>query len=387
MRKLAIVGIAVWLTCWCVLSLCFNSPAYAEKIPALSEIPAGLSPEAHTRLSQQKQALEKELADFQAAAAVFNAKDAKDQSDAEYTSLDEWRTRYINAAKAFNREVADAVSAFQKGEATEKERRLLWEKINKLVSADQQRYRHQLDALMWEAKHLQPQSPAGPRTIHEGIMLGLFDPQKTAVEKYAGFKSPFSGKPYLPEEVFATTDSNDASEALRGLLDNHYFGAYTLNTAYGKKLIAKLQGTHFERLVAHSNGATIAEALIRAHVITVDELNVVGGDRCMVNKFGLQELIASGSVTRVVVWTNPGDVIPMGSSSTLLSPFGPTGSLPVATTALYFSEVLMGAQGRRHAGGGSLSNRFQIRRAGDAPRQLRRPQLKGLFSEHGEIFE
>ena len=57
---------------------------------------------------QQKQTLEKELGEFQAAAAAFNAKGAKEQSDAEYEKLDARRTRYINAAKAFNQKVAEA---------------------------------------------------------------------------------------------------------------------------------------------------------------------------------------------------------------------------------------------------------------------------------------
>lgn len=107
MKKLTIIGIAAWFTYWCIFSLCLISPAYAEKIPALSEIPAGLSLEVQAQLSQQKQNLEKELADFQAAAAVFNAKDAKDQSDSEYERLDAWKNRYINKAKAFNQAVKD----------------------------------------------------------------------------------------------------------------------------------------------------------------------------------------------------------------------------------------------------------------------------------------
>jgi len=98
----------VELILWSVLSFILVTPAHAQKIPALSAVPEDLSSEVRTHLSQRKQALEKDLADFQAAAKVFNAKDAKDQTDAEYTALDTWRTRYINAAKAFNQEVAQA---------------------------------------------------------------------------------------------------------------------------------------------------------------------------------------------------------------------------------------------------------------------------------------
>jgi hypothetical protein len=86
----------------------FITPACAEKIPALSEIPAELSRETSTQLSLQKQALEKELADLQAAAAAFNAKNAKDQNDSEYEDLSVWRARYINAVKAFNQMVVSS---------------------------------------------------------------------------------------------------------------------------------------------------------------------------------------------------------------------------------------------------------------------------------------
>ena len=108
MRALSLTATVIWLACWCGWSLSFTTPVYAEKIPALVEIPADLPLETRVHLMQRKGALEKELARFQAAAAKFNAKDAKDQSDSEYAALDAWRTRYINAAKAFNREVAEA---------------------------------------------------------------------------------------------------------------------------------------------------------------------------------------------------------------------------------------------------------------------------------------
>ena len=68
------------------------------------------------------------------------------------------------------------------------------------------------------------------------------------------------------------------------------------------------------RLTAHSNGATIAEALVRQGVITVDELNIVGGDRSLANVSELQDLLDSGKVKRVRVWINPGDPVPSISS-------------------------------------------------------------------------
>lgn len=110
MRKLILIAAACFLS-WYMMSLLIVTPAYAEKIPALSEIPADLPDSSRVQLTQRKQALERDLADFQASAAKFNARDAKDQSDSEYEALDAWRTRCINAAKAFNKDVVDAAEA------------------------------------------------------------------------------------------------------------------------------------------------------------------------------------------------------------------------------------------------------------------------------------
>jgi hypothetical protein len=342
---------------WLLFSWLLPERAFAEPIPAVRTVPAGLPPEVRTRLSRERESLDQELQAFLSDAERFNAKPAESQTDAEFAALGERRAQYISRANAFNREVAQAsalreiqtaaAAALQKIGTADPARRLLVDKITKFVSEDLQRYQDQLEALMAEVDHLKAPGVKVTRQIHEGIILGLMDPQEKVAEKYKDLRSLFTHEPYITSDanfVFATTNTNDpASEAVRGLLDNHYLGAYTLNTKYGKELVARLQGTHFDRLLAHSNGATIAEALIRRGVIKVDELNVIGGDRSMVNKLGLQELIASGTVKRVVVWINPGDVVPAGSSAALLSPFGPTGSLPVATTALYFSEYLTGA--------------------------------------------
>ena len=108
MRKAGLPVILLWLAFWCVSSLPLDPPVYAEKIPGLSEVPADLPLDVRVQFGQRRQALEKDLADFQAAAAAFNAKEAKDQGEAEYQALDAWRTRYISAAKAFNQEVAEA---------------------------------------------------------------------------------------------------------------------------------------------------------------------------------------------------------------------------------------------------------------------------------------
>jgi hypothetical protein len=81
-----------------------------------------------------------------------------------------------------------------------------------------------------------------------------------------------------------------------------------------------MSGNHYNTLYAHSNGATVSEALIRNGIITVDELHIMGGDRSMMNFDAYNELVEKGLVKKIVVWYTPGDMIPKGSSSLLLHP-------------------------------------------------------------------
>jgi hypothetical protein len=175
--------------------------------------------------------------------------------------------------------------------------------------------------------------------VSEGVILGMRDPDESQLY---GSRSPFTGKKFEQGSVFASTDRKDwTQEGERVLADNLTVGEATLNTPYGKQLIERLDGVHFGILNAHSNGATVAEALIRKGIIKVDELNIMGGDRSLINRMGLQELIDTGKVKRITVWTNPGDPVPLGSSYVLPTPIRPLGSLSLTDTAAYYARRLM----------------------------------------------
>ena len=229
------------------------------------------------------------------------------------------------------------------------QQRLFVEKRDKVIQDDRAYHNTQLERLMAEADHINVPPPASGH-IHEGIILGLFDPQDEAETALINTKSPFSGLAYTKEDIFSSADSKTAHEALRGFLDNQTIGEYTLNTEYGKQLIARLNGKHVDRLIAHSNGGTIAEALIKKGIIKVDELNIMGGDRSLVNQHGYQNLIDSGKVKRVIVWVNPGDVIPVGSSLPYVTPMGGVSVAPLITSAEHYANELTGT----HQGGDAI---------------------------------
>lgn len=219
------------------------------------------------------------------------------------------------------------------------------EKILEAVKKDSVAYSRQLQKLVSDISRIKVPPPSAPHKIHEGVILGLFNTDEinaiTDTSKHV--VSPYTGKEYKKDEFFATSDRVSVKELYRGLMDNNYLGEYTLNTEHGKKLIERLEGTQFDRLIAHSNGATVAEALIRKGVIQVDELNIIGGDRSLINQISYMELIATGKVKRVVVWTNPGDVIPLGSSAAvLMSPIVVAKEQYIDMASSYLSTLLTG---------------------------------------------
>lgn len=214
-----------------------------------------------------------------------------------------------NAAAAARERYQRELAAYNLAVEAKKEAdKMFLEKLNRDLTT----YNAQLRKLENEVSYVPSLTPKPTRVIHEGVMLGLKNTQ--TVNSIHGLTSPWSKKAYESEAIFATTDDLSNMELLRGFLDNNYLGEYTLNTPYGQQLIERIRGTHFDRLVAHSNGATVAEALIRRGIITVNELNVMGGDRSFVNFGGWNELITSGKVARVVVWVNPGDPVPFGTT-------------------------------------------------------------------------
>jgi tetratricopeptide (TPR) repeat protein len=263
----------------------------------------------------------------------------------------QWGTAvsFYRKALEYDPENDDALYNLKKAESKiVEQQRLYVESRDKTIEQDRQNYNRQLEKLMVEADHINVPPPPSTH-IHEGIILGLFDAEEAA-SALTAVPSPFTRRQYKKDEVFPSTDSTSASEALRGFYDNKTIGEYTLNTEYGRRLIEKLKDMQFDRLLAHSNGATIAEALIKKGIIRVNELNIIGGDRSLINQFGYQNLIDSGKVKRVIVWVNPGDIVPIGSSLQYVTPMGGVNVVPLFTSAEHATNQLTGT----HRGGDAI---------------------------------
>ena len=180
------------------------------------------------------------------------------------------------------------------------------------VGEEQDIYKSQLDKLRKNMNGVVPPLSKSTINIHEGVILGTTNTEECNKIVKLNLKSPFNDS---AQHVFATSVDSSNWDFKRAVLDNFTYGQYTINqTAYGRELAKKLNGTHFDRLIAHSNGGTVADALIQENIITVEELDIIGGDHSYVNWSEYNALIASGKVKRIVVWINPGDPVPMGTS-------------------------------------------------------------------------
>jgi hypothetical protein len=183
-------------------------------------------------------------------------------------------------------------------------------------NSDRKKYKTQLERLEAIKSKVPPLGYFDEKKkVESGFMLGIFNEETEYLTNPDKLINPFNGKSYKEGEFFAGTDRVSSFEICRALLDSWTIGEYTLSTDYGKKLVQRINGTHFKTLIAHSNGATITEALIRDGHIKVDELNIIGGDRSLMNNDGYDALIKQYGVKKIIVWVNPYDLVPVGSSS------------------------------------------------------------------------
>ena len=81
-----------------------------------------------------------------------------------------------------------------------------------------------------------------------------------------------------------------------------------------------MRGTHFKRLILHSNGATVGQALLRQGIITADAVEIMGGDRSWVGGKEIRKLVASKKVKTARVWLDSRDPVAMLSKEFPFTP-------------------------------------------------------------------
>jgi hypothetical protein len=185
------------------------------------------------------------------------------------------------------------------------------------IDRSQERLLHEIDDL----KLPRPQSYT---RVREGVIGGMCTDAEWARQLASKGWSPFTGK--LKNGMGTTVVSfgtpgqkescpYDIREIGRVVGDHLTVGEVSLRTPQAEAAIAALAGKDFDRLIVHSNGASVVQALLtHGGVMRVKELHIMGGDGSMANGPALQALLDSGAVNRIVVWRTVKDPIPMGTS-------------------------------------------------------------------------
>ncbi len=209
-----------------------------------------------------------------------------------------------------------------------------WRQVQEKMLAERNELERQNSGVQLQLKQMEFPVPPTYERMHEVVILGA-DTDAGSVREMESVKSPWSDK--TPAEMnqaageakrngkpgvggarvvsFGTlktgTPEQIAEEVARVAGDHFTDGQVSLNTPQGKAMVEALSGKEIDRLIVHSNGAPIAEALIQdeRNLIKVNELNIVGGDRSLLNGHTYQKLLDSGKVKRVVVWLNVNDPI------------------------------------------------------------------------------
>jgi hypothetical protein len=180
--------------------------------------------------------------------------------------------------------------------------------LDLLIKTDLNR-RGQTMEKMAQALHRFP-APPPPVTEYKTILfMGTGNSQEDAdayLRKH--FRNPLTGEVY--EQIYAFGQHGVGKDLLRVIFD-HVLAEKDFLAPSTFEKCARLKEVRINHLVAHSNGATVAEVLIKNNFIKVRELTLLGGDRTLTNLPALEKLAKDKGIERINVFVNQGDTIPL----------------------------------------------------------------------------
>lgn len=178
-------------------------------------------------------------------------------------------------------------------------------------------------------------APSVPRRLKELVVLGANTDGEVARELAASGTSPFEQVSYAelngatangdgdPRALVVSfgepaqgTLEGEAREVHRFLGDHPTRGAVSLGEPQAQEALRRIGDyTEVERAIAHSNGASVIEALLETRHLKIGELHIAGGDGALARGDYYQELVDAGKVGKVVIWVNARDPVPWGTSA------------------------------------------------------------------------
>lgn len=155
--------------------------------------------------------------------------------------------------------------------------------------------------------------PSPVATYDSILILGTFNtPEDAQRAILARAENPFSGRAY--DSIFGMGEAGFFAEISRVSLD-HFLASTNRLSSSSMNSLGILKGATVREVVAHSNGAKIAEVLIRAGSIRgVKVLRILGGDASLMDLARFDQLAKEKNIKIYVyaVKKDPVPLIPLG---------------------------------------------------------------------------
>ncbi len=149
------------------------------------------------------------------------------------------------------------------------------------------------------------------RTCDDLLLLGVGANDDVAAD-YGALSNPFTGVPYGKGCSYGFAHGPEWLDLVTRGIPDHLLHSVDLLSPITHLSLAKFPRVmHAPRLVVHSNGLMVAEALIRAHrIVGVKELRILGGDAVLMHLEDLQRL-ANDNGIMIKIYAIKSDPVPL----------------------------------------------------------------------------
>lgn len=200
----------------------------------------------------------------------------------------------------------------------------LWDEFQKNMSIAKKKLDKDKIIIEQELTKIKSTKQKTKTRYNEGVILSMYTEQLSNKGFKDSLESPFTGIPYNQMNTQNNSSNNiDSGVVIVSFVipkedidplevasrrDNYIpTEKFSLGSPQAKAELNKLKYKSFNRLIAHSNGATVAECLLNNSLIEVSELNIIGGEKSLINGKSLQQLLDNGTVQKIVVWVKLDD--------------------------------------------------------------------------------
>lgn len=295
--------------------------------PSINIVPTGLAKSSFQLYSDKSQKLKLESAKLIEDKKLSDKKlkeSPTDQTKSELAILITKENELRAKIRLFNAEIEGVVyndPTLDKLSAityyTLKNDQKLWDEFQKNIAFEKTKLKQDKVKIRQELTKINIKKQKTKTSFNEGVVLSMYAEQEAGTLGDS-LKSPFTGVTY--KEMIANRQKNMTDSGVvivsfvmpklqKDPIDvasrrNEHVPSeiFSLAGPNAKTELNKLKDKNFNRLIAHSNGATVVECLLNDSLIEVKELNIIGGEKSLLNGQALQQLLDNGTVKRIVIW-------------------------------------------------------------------------------------